>query len=304
MNHDDADLRSLFEDAVSDVVPGDRLGQIRRATAQTASRRPRRWALVLAAGTATAAVVGAGAALSQLGLPDGDDVAGPGDRRTAVATYYVGTTPDGDRLFREFQVVPTDDDLTVVALRALQLLETDAGPRDPDYRTDWPDGSFVGVQVVDGLIRVDLADRVDPLPAAPSAQQAIYTVQAALGQTLPVQMTTPEGTLDINGDGTSEAVRDAAMLTPVNISDPAEGHSVSGVLTMRGTVRAADATVVPWSLNSSDGEVALSGNAPVDGKAWETTADIADLAPGRYVLTVSVANNNGTATDTRTVTVR
>ncbi len=309
MNDDqvDRDLQNLFTDAVADVVPGDRLGEIRRATAHTA-RKPRRWTLVLAAGTATAAVVGAGAALGQLGLPNGDDVAGPSNERTAVATYFLGDSPFGTRLFREFQTVPTDGNRTIVALEALRLLEADAGPQDPDYRTDWADGSFVGVQVVGGLIRIELADRVDPVPAPPAAQQAIYTVQAALGQTLPVQMTTSEGTVDINGDGTSEAIRDAAILTPLNITDPVEGRDVDERFTARGTVAPMFdelPTAITWTLTDDRGGFAAQGTTPVTNRTWSTVIATGDLDAGTYTLSVALPGGVDPATiDTRTVTVR
>ncbi|MFC7502283.1 hypothetical protein ACOACQ_11365 [Nocardioides sp. CPCC 206347] len=310
MNDDqaDRDLASLFADAVSDVVPGDRLGEIRRATAHN-TRTPRRWALVLAAGTATAAVVGGGAALSQLGLPNGDDVAGPGNEHMAVATYYVGETPDGDRLFREFQSIDATDDTAARALEAVRLLESDAGANDPDYETAWPAGAFVDVALGDDGIRLTISDEAAGDPGTTGTnglQQAVFTAQAAVGETLPVSFVTGDRTVR------DDVRRDNAVLTPVNISDPTEGHSVSGVLTMRGTVRSprgAEVDDVPWELRSADGALALSGAAPATGTTWETTADIADLAPGRYVLTVSGASptsgpTNGPATDTRTVTVR
>lgn len=300
----DRDLKNLFEDTVSDVVPGDRLGEIRRATAPGAARKPRRWALVLAAGTATAAVVGAGAALSQFGLPKGDDVAGPGDQPTAVAAYFVGQTPDGDRLYREFQSVEATEDAASRTLEALRLLESSAGADDPDYVTAWPDDAFLDVALSDDGIRLTISDEAANDAATMGTnglQQAVFTAQAAVGETLPVSFMTADRMVR---DGVA---RDNTVLTSVNISDPAEGHSVSGVLTMRGTVRSPrnnDVDDVPWSLRSTDGDLALSGVAPATGTTWETTANIASLAPGRYVLTVSNAHLDNGTTDTRTVTVR
>ncbi|KRA29435.1 MULTISPECIES: hypothetical protein [unclassified Nocardioides] len=303
MNHDDRDLRSLFEDAVSDVVPGDRLGEIRRATAKSASRKPNRWALVLAAGTATAAVVGAGALVGQLGPDDNPPASDPDDTTRAVAAYFLGETPSGDRLFREFQSVDGADGAAALALEAVRLLESDAGATDPDYNTVWPAGAFLDVALSDDGIQLTISDEASNDPAVTSVdglQQAVFTAQAAVGETLPVSFAAGGRTIR------DDVQRDTALLTPVNISDPVEGHSVSGDLTLRGTARSAKDNFdnVSWSLAAADGEVALSGLAPVTGTAWETTTDIADLAPGRYVLTVSAATDNGTATDTRTVTVR
>lgn len=303
MNDDQIDdLTSLFADAVSDVVPADRLGEIRRATAQAAARKPRRWSLVLAAGTATAAVVAAGALVGQLGPDETPPASDPDRTSRAVAEYFLGDTPAGTRLFREFQSVGPVDDAAARTLAALQLLESDAGADDPDYETAWPAGAFLDVALSDEGIRLTISDEAGNDPAATSTdgvQQAVFTAQAALGEIVPVTFVAGGRTVR---DGVE---RNTAVLSPVNISDPAEGHTVSGILTLRGTARAPGNSVddVGWELRSTDGKVALSGVAPVTGTAWETTASIADLDAGRYVLTVSIADDNGAATDTRTVTV-
>lgn len=311
----DDELRHLFQDAVADVAPQDRLGEIRRRTARASEGRPRRWAfVVLGAGTATAAVVGAGALVGQLG-PDGGDPAGaPDGRRAAVAAYFIDDTPAGERLFREFQSVPASAAPPALALSALRLLEEDAGPQDPDYATVWPDGSFLQVTVDDSAIVVTLSAAAAAGPAISTAnglQQAVFTAQAAIGSTLPVTFASEGRTLRGN------VVRDQTRIAPVNISDPAEGHTVDDLLTLRGTVRVTDdvaggePAAVAWSLHTADGaaegEVARSGAAPVTAGTFEETADIADLAPGRYVLTVSAGADTAdddAVTDTRTITVR
>lgn len=309
-DHDDVDLalQRLLADAVADVEPQDRLGEIRRRTAPAPRRSRQRWTLaVLGAGVATAAVVGAVALAGNLGLPGSDDdPAASGERgQAAVAAYFVGQSPQGPRLFREFQAISRDDEEAPLALAALRLLETDAGPTDPDYTTDWPDGSFLAVTVTDELVEVRLADRVDPLPADPAAQQAVFTVQAALGQTLPVEFTTPEGTLDV--DGATQVRRDTSLLAAVNITDPVEGHSVDDLLTVRGVVSPAGPApaAVTWELRTPGEEsVVASGSAPVDGRTWEETTGIADVPSGTYELTATVTTGGRTQQDTRTLTVR
>lgn len=300
---DDLDLRRLLADAVADVEPHDRLGEIRRRTARAPRRSRRRWTLaVLGAGVATASVVGGVAWLGGLGLPTEEDPAS-GDRgRTVVAAYFIGVGPPLGGLYREFQTVP--DDGTPVPLAALRLLERDAGPQDPDYTTEWPDGSFTGVEVSDGRITVDLT--APPVGIEYEHYgQAVFTVQAAVGELFPVRFVGPDGEL-LGNIG-----RDTAALAPVNISDPAEGHTVEDLLTVRGVVSpwGTAPEKVAWELRTTDGsdDVVASGAAPVADRAWEQTTSIADVPPGTYQLVVSVPvdkDGDPLGTDTRTVTVR
>lgn len=305
---DDLTLQRLLHDAVDDIRPADRLGEIRRRTAPSPRRSRQRWTLaVLGAGVATASVVGAVALVGNLGLPGDDDPATAGAGQTAVAAYFVGDTPLGPRLFREFQAVTRTADAPR-ALAALRLLETDAGPSDPDYTTAWPDGSFTDVRVTDTVIEVDLADRHRAVPDELAAQQAVFTVQAALGSTLPVRFRTPGGPVDVAGKALSG--RDNDRLAPVNVTDPVEGHTVDDLLTVRGVVSLSGPAIssVRWELRTTDGEVLASGEAAVEGGAWEQTSSIADVPAGTHVLVVSIPVTGdgpaGRATDTRTLTVR
>lgn len=308
VDQDDLALQRLLGDAVADVEPNDRLGEIRRRTSHVPKRASRRWPLaVLGAGIATAAVVGGVAWVGGLGLPGGDDggPAGAPERQDVVAAYFVDDTPVGPRLFREFRAVPPSSEVALRALTALRLLETGAGALDPDYRTDWPDGSFTGVAVTDGLIRIDLAAGTDPLPADPAVQQAVLTAQAALGETFPVELATPAGTLEV--DGRATVVRDNRVLAPVSISDPAEDHTVGDLLTIRGTVGPAlseGAGDVTWELRDDDGTVVASGSVTPAGLAWEQTSSIAEVPSGTYTLAATVTTDAGPAEDTRTLTVR
>lgn len=306
---DDLDLQRLLSDAVADVEPHDRLGEIRRRTAPAPRRTRQRWTLaVLGAGVATASVVGAVALAGNLGLPgDDDDPAANGERgQAAVAAYFVGQTPQGPRLFREFQTISHDDEDAPLALAALRLLETDAGPTDPDYSTAWPDGSFLAVTVTDDLVEVRLADRAAALPADPAAQQAVFTAQAALGRTLPVEFTTAAGPVRVGG--AAQVHKDTALLAPVNITDPVEGHTVDDLLTVRGVVSPAGAAPkeVRWDLRVPDTTtVVTSGSATVGpDRSWEETSAIADVPPGTYTLTAAVTTRGRTEQDTRTLTVR
>lgn len=312
----DDQLRSLFEDAVSDVAPGDRLGEIRRRTAPRPARR-RRWVpVVLGAGTATAAIVGAVALIGQLDRAEKDAPAtGPESRTTAVAAYFV----QDERLFREFQSVRTDGDPDSVVLAALRQLEVDAGPDDPDYSTVWTDGSFVDASVEDDAIRVSISAEAQGLPESlrspqglpdttASIQQVVYTAEAAIGRVLPVRFETDGRpvTQVLGGAVPAEIVRDPALPAQVNISDPAEGHEVDDLLTLRGIIGpgAGASDTVDWELRDA-GTVVASGTAPVAGSAWEHTERITTVEPGTYLLVVRVpGTEGGPHVDTRTITVR
>lgn len=302
--HDD-DLRALLHGAVDDIEPADRLGEIRRRTA-TGARPRRHWPLVLiAAGTATAGVVGFAALVGQwVGGTDQPDPAAPGPRQAAVAAYFIDDTVDGPRLFREFQSVPQNDDPAVVAVEALRLLEVDAGALDPDYGTVWSDGSFVAAALDGDRIVVSL-DSARPTASDLALQQAVLTAQAAFGTTVSVVFTAP-------GAEDREVRRDVALLAAVNISDPAEGHEVDELLTVRGIVgpRARDLPEVTWRLvdtaTSTDQAVipTLSGTAPIRGGAWEETTDISAVPSGTYELSVEVVIDGAVHSDTRSLTVR
>lgn len=298
------DLRDLLGDAVADVEPRDRLGEIRRRTARPAHHR--RWPLaVLAAGTATAAVVSAVAVLGDLvASPEEDAPADrPAQEQAAVATYFVGGTANGDFLFREFHPVPSTADDSALTLAALRRLEADAGPSDPDYRTLWPDGAFLDAVVAPDAVVVTISEDAADDPSTTTVdgiQQVVYTAQAAVGRVVPVTLATSRRTVR------AQVSRDGSRLTPVNISDPAEGHTVDDLLTVRGTVRppAAGLATLPWTLVADD-KIALSGEAPVTSGSWEQTTDIADLKPGTYELVVSLlVGLDDPTVDTRTVVVR
>ncbi|GAA3653901.1 hypothetical protein GCM10022237_12310 [Nocardioides ginsengisoli] len=314
---EDARLHDLFHDAVREVTPADRLGEIRRRTAYRPGRSRRRRALVvLAAGTATAAVVGISALVGTLrhDAPPAADRPKP----YPAAVYFVAETPIGPRLYREFQTVAGSTDPATRVLDALQRMETGAGPDDPDYRTSWPDGSFRSVSVDDAGITIELADVAVPAPSgvardavALSVQQAVHTADAAIGSPLPVAF-------EQDGVPLSEVLGVAVEPTttrltrveaPVNISDPAEGL-VTGArwLSVRGQVTPVAAerpARVAYELSSATGTIG-AGDVAVEGQSWSMTIDLADYAPGSYTLKAWSADDPtvAEATDTRTFVVR
>ena len=316
-------IRGLLADAVSDVEPEHRLDAIRARTA-TPSRRPR-WYAAGGAALATAAAVTAIAVVGNLG-GDGD---GPepapepseGVEVQTVPAYYIGETPQGLRLFREF----TTADATLPALdAALGALE--AGPTDPDYTNAWGPDSFDGASVQGDVIYVELADEsLHDRPAGMSEgeaklalEQVIYTVQGAQREgRLGVQFRLNGNPInEVYGEPTSEPLSESPqldVLALVSISDPAEGTVVSGSFTAKGVASSFEATV-PWQVRGADGAVVLDGFATAEGWMerlfpWETEVDVSGLEPGTYTFVALTDDPSGGAEgagptyDTRTIVV-
>ena len=125
---DDQRLAALLRDAVADIEPADRLPEVRAGIPQRRSNR--RWAAVGGGSVlAVAATVTAIALATSPGPtatdPDVADAPEPNPVTTAVPAYFVGETPRGDRLYREFQ--PVAD--AVTGLAGLGALES--GPGGP-----------------------------------------------------------------------------------------------------------------------------------------------------------------------------
>ncbi len=174
--HDERDprLADLLSDAVSDVEPANRLDAIRNETKVTSmsSRRPWLYA-VGGAVVATAAVITAIAAAGGTLPGQGDDDPPPPASRTprrmsrrprttrpsrrrprrrlppsasVVPVYFVGDTPSGPRLYREFLRNTDGADPLVYAAATSVAGSAD----DPDYGTLWPSGVSVTEVTSDG----------------------------------------------------------------------------------------------------------------------------------------------------------
>ena len=357
----DARLAELLSDAVSDVEPRDSLDTIRDRTKVTrmSSRRPWIYA-VGGAVVATAAVVTAIAfAGDRLGLastdepapagqssrgsepsraadpsestesaPDASDAPSdapsetPAQSRT-VAAYYLGDTPQGPRLYREFARVDAADALAA----GVAVLQQD--PADPDYETPWAAGSFSGATLegsgADGIIKVALADEslhdrpsgMSEEYAQEAVQQVVYTLQGAVQARAAVQFTLNGNPIDqVLGVPTSEPLANAPqndVLALVSITAPEEGAGVSGRFTASGVANSNEANV-PWQIKRGD-EVVLSGFSTAEGwidklYPWQSEPiDVSGLASGEYTFVAmtddpSGGEGFGPMVDTRTIAVR
>ncbi|MBB3043863.1 Gmad2 immunoglobulin-like domain-containing protein [Nocardioides soli] len=318
------DLHDLFEDAVADVEPADRLDAIRCRTSSPAqAARPwfRAAALTVVGTAATVTLVAAlGSGPQPTGPAEhgGHEEAGHADRPAEddaatmlVPAYFVGASPNGPRLYREFDRVPAGDPLQ----GALERIQEP--PSDPDYRTLWAVGTGAGLALESATLRDTTIDvelgPIDLDQAAPelAVQQVVYTLQAAAGRQLPVRFLSngrPSGS-------PVDAARQDEVLNPVSISDPAEGNTYAGSFIARGRVGAGERTV-EWSiLDGPDAQSAVArGLATIDAGGggfapWTAEVDLSGLAPGTYVFSVSTADvrlsaYGPTFTDTRTISVR
>jgi hypothetical protein len=341
---------------VADVDPNDGLEAIRSRTkvndmpTNLSSKVPWIWG-AFGAAVATAAVIGGFAVINNNDDPSADDpgfantpsvtpTKGPSDSGSpdpdptgtsggpiakpfTVAVYYVGDTPNGPRLYREFHKA-----LGTTALDAALADATSVQPLDPDYRTDWPAGivastAFDGVGS-DGLIQVTLADgSVHDRPAGMSkaeaqiaVEQLIYTAQAAMQTRAPVQFLLGDNPIDrVFGVPTSEPLAQGkwdGVLSLMSVTAPEEGATVSGSFEASGVASSFEATV-HWQI-SQNGETVKEDFTTAAGwmdklYPWTAQVDVSDLAPGTYTFVAMTddpsggAEGNGPDTDTRTIVI-
>lgn len=351
------DLSRLFHEAVDHVEPRPGLDAIRARVSEEAAMSPRLKILAPLAAAAAVATIAGGFLLTSGGDPGGSPDTPPATsptgtaepsptspsptepetepepepeppvERVAAAVYYVGDTPHGPRLYREFVRVPGND-----RLEAAVDLAIGGDMRDPDYRTLWP-RTTGDVQVSldgvgeDGTITVDLPntdlhDRPSGMTereAQLAIQQVIYTAQGAAGGRIPVQFLMDGNHTDaVLGVPTSEPLANdnpVETLSLVNISSPGEGEVVTGdSLKVTGVANSFEATVPLRVLQGS--KVLWEGFATAEGCCEEklfpftTTVDVSRLVPGTYLLEASTSDPTGGAegpgpfVDTKTITIR
>ncbi|GAA2123318.1 Gmad2 immunoglobulin-like domain-containing protein [Nocardioides bigeumensis] len=232
------------------------------------------------------------------------------------AVYYVGITPGGPKLYREFQSANGADDLA----RALTLLQRN--PLDPDYMPTWPEGSLADASYDGDVIRVSITDPeyrsipqgLDQPIAQAAVESVIYTLQGAVQDRAPVQFMLDGNPVDqVFGVPTSEPLANGGVLETLNhvsITEPVQASTHSGELTISGVGNSFEANLT-WKLVSSDGETVRDGFATAEGWMeeklfpWEATVDLSGLEPGSYTLLVQTddpsggAEGNGPDVDTK-----
>jgi hypothetical protein len=361
---DDERLRRLLDRAVSDIEPREGLDSIHARTKVSPMSPKRPWLYAAAGAVAATAVtvaaislagsdapqVGDGADVAAATSPDSAPASGPASTPApappaseppsnqgtspapvsdeAVPVYYVGETTRGPRLFREFHrlEVPGADQLTPALREALST-----APDDPDYRTDWPQGTTLANVSVDGSGEdatidialanddLDLAERPSGMSAAEArmaVQQLIYTAQAALQSRAPVEFYLADGDdlrpadrlLGVPVSGPTRQGDPVEVLAQVWIIDPGEGAEVGSTFEVSGLAAAFEANV-QWELMKGEQQIR---------RGFTTAEECCTMAPysfkvrnvpaGEYTVVVhdsdaSGGEGPGPWVDTKTVTV-
>jgi hypothetical protein len=236
---------------------------------------------------------------------------------STVPVYFVGDTPQGPRLYREFRTVESPDR----AMAALDLM-TSGDALDPDYGTLYPDGSFADVEIDDDSIEVTLADRTWTTRAAGmtraearlAVQQLVYTLQGVAQARLPVEVELDGSDASLFGvradDGYTNAP-ELAVRALVNVTTPEQGATVHEAFTATGVSSSFEATI-GWELR--DGQrVVKRGSATAPGwmgklYPWRTKVRLTGVAPGEYTfvaLTDDPTNEGpGPTEDSKSITVQ
>lgn len=337
-------LNELLTDAVTDVEPRHALDEIR---ARTTPRRRSPYA----AGGAVLAVAASFAAFAVLGPDDAPRATDPGSspsasptatasesatetESTPVAVYYVGDTPDGPRLYREFRATTSPDSLTAALSAAVGRAPDDSplSPFDPDYRSVWPAMTSVSARTVpdgdDVIIEISLGgdaegslrDRggLSEAEASLALEQLIYTAQAAVGERAPVQfLVYGERTDQVLGQPTSEPLAEGPLLETlahVSITTPTESEIVDNdePLVVAGEGNSFEGNIVT-TVTERSGAIVIDQQPTIASGAYgeklypfTIELDLSDVAPGVYVVTSMTDDPSGQGRnhiDTRHITL-
>lgn len=224
---------------------------------------------------------------------------------TVVPLYFVGETPQGPRLFREFRSVPSDNPL----LEATRLLLA-GDTLDPDYRTSWPMVEVAGVEATDGVLLVHIpgdgfTERPDGMSARDAKlaiQQLVHTLQGVQQERVPIVIHREDDFQRLFGLSTEAEFTQAKpldVLGLVNVTTPGQGEVVTGdTLTATGVASSFEATV-PWEIRQGD-TVVLDGFTTAEGwldklYPWEASIDVSGLEPGDYTFIARTDDPSGGA---------
>jgi hypothetical protein len=252
---------------------------------------------------------------SQSDDPSPTESGGGTPSTVAAPLYFVGDTPRGPRLFREFQQVESDNP----ADEALAVLAAGAA-LDPDYRSLLPDGTPTLVQgdnseAIGVNIPVEWADRPSGMSAKEATlaiQQIVFTVQGVLQSRAPVEFYS-DGLTPVFGVDKSSFKASQNALALVNVTEPEEGSTPGDSFTASGVANSFEATV-PWEVRDQNGKKVLDGFATADGWGdklypWQSQVDVSSLAPGTYSFVAmtddpSGGEGGGPTEDSKTITVQ
>jgi major membrane immunogen (membrane-anchored lipoprotein) len=253
--------------------------------------------------------------------PEPSESTGETTDPVTVPVYFVGETPNGARLYREFRRVDAADPL----YEALNLAVS-GDALDPDYATGLPSGAFVSPDEIgdagwftlpdDSWTR--LPEGMSERDALLAVQQLVYTAQGVMQSRDPIHFTDSSGAetqiFGIASEDGFTAADPIKTLALVNVTSPEEGATVSGSFTASGVSSSFEATT-PWEIRQGgpDGKVVENGFSTAEGwmdklYPWETDVDVSGLEPGDYTFVAltddpSGGEGHGPTEDSKTITV-
>jgi hypothetical protein len=237
-----------------------------------------------------------------------------------LPVYYVGDTPTGPRLYREFRA-PTAEGGDPLAMAVRMALEVT--PDDPDYRIPWPEGTTASATYDEPgeLLTIDVANEgidlherpvwMDPQDARMALEQLMYTAQAAVQTRAPVRFLLDGEVSDqLLGRPVSEPLAEGDPMQvqgPVWIISPQDDTALDSLqVEGRGAFFEAN---VSWQVLQG-GEVVREGYATAQECCTLSpySFEVRDLPPGDYVLRVYDADMSdgegpGEQQDTKRFTV-
>jgi len=244
----------------------------------------------------------------------------------AVAVYWLGDAAAGrpmtkpsvqarssTRLYRTFSRVSGRP-----AYEAVEIMTTQQ-PDDADYYSLWKGAKVKSVSTDGDVITVDFerfpaATKIDPTVAEVAAQQLVYTVQGALGEsTQPVQVLQQgrAGARLFGQVDTSEPLlraQAADVRALVSIESPTDGTvTSSGLVTVKGQAAAYEATVNYVATNPKTGQTFKDAVKTTEGQKFAPFTFQLKLEPGQWQIEaylLSGDNNAISDLDTKTILVR
>lgn len=202
------------------------------------------------------------------------------------------------------------------ATEALRLMAMPKVSNDPDYISPWEGATVASVRYTKGLILVDFdklpAATLEPDMADMAAQQLIYTVQAALQYTAPVQITERgRTTSDLFGVIDTSKPLSRAQMAQVQalvwIESPENNQTLKQSFTVSGTAAAFEGQVEWKATNLKTQAVVKDYTKTKEGNTFSPYAFTPKLGSGEWLIEVyflSAEDGSVTDTDSKTVYVK
>ena len=217
----------------------------------------------------------------------------PAEQAGDVRFYFVGDTPQGFRLFSEWQDVGESGVSSPEQIIGA-LVQGDIQPQDPDYTNLWDSShSLRGIEVVDGVATIDLdlgTLNVGAEAEQRAIDQLVWTltgIDQSINQVLILVEGAPVESLAGHVDATGGFTRGDGLdvLSPLQIVSPHQGAEVTLPVTITGEACTFEANVV-WGLYKEgvlleEGFTTAESACP-DRSAW--SVELGDLEPGTYTF--------------------